>query len=86
MYSGPMLSAQEQEDIRPRLEKLSNRQLLSLWDRLGIKIAQGQTRDEYLDLDKVWLIGPLLADSEYSELLLAVDEVFRTSQKHSSRH
>lgn len=63
-----MLSRDEQEQFRGRLETLSNDKLLQLWGILGIGYAAGYSREDYLSADPQELIGILFADSSADEL------------------
>ena len=74
-----MLTASEQSAFRPRLEQLTNEQLLKLWDKLGLKIGRGDRREEWIAGDQEWLIGPLFADTTAAGLDRALDEVSHAS-------
>ena len=72
-----MLSIEEQGRVRARLDALSPDQLRRLWQRFGIELV-GDGGENVRTLSREWLIGPLLADTEYEELMQAIEEARRS--------
>jgi hypothetical protein len=69
-----------QKIIYPELEALSHDELLELWKLFGISLDGDDTASSSSDLDKVWLIGPLLADTGFIELRRAIDDLHHGNQ------
>lgn len=67
------MDVSDQHIIYPELEALTRGELFELWKLFSISFDGDDAVSFYSDIDKVWLIGPLLADTSFTELRRAID-------------
>ncbi|MDE1925085.1 MAG: hypothetical protein KGH79_02810 [Patescibacteria group bacterium] len=69
------MEEREQQIVYEALESLTHAQLIQLWKRLGIEFASDYPESSHYSLDRIWLIGPILADATLSELKKALHDM-----------